>query len=84
VPPSEVAPGVQRPRAARAAQREVQRHEREAQQGDADRLRRLVGWSGRAPGGVLPIDLGGFGAHTICKASVDLKVDYASYVTRRT
>jgi hypothetical protein len=32
---------------------------------------------------VLP-DLLGFGAQTICKADADLRVDYASYVARRT
>ena len=29
-------------------------------------------------------DLLGFGAQTICRASADLRVDYASYVARRT
>jgi hypothetical protein len=37
----------------------------------------------RIPAPVLA-DLLGFGAHTICSAGADLKVDYAGYVARRT
>ncbi len=37
----------------------------------------------RIPAPVLA-ELLGFGAHTICNAGPDLKVDYAGYVARRT
>jgi hypothetical protein len=43
----------------------------------------LAALAHRIPAPVLA-DLLGFGAQTICNASVDLKVDYASYVARRT
>ena len=47
------------------------------------RPRALAALAHRIPAPVLA-DLLGFGAQTICKASADLKVDYASYVARRT
>jgi hypothetical protein len=43
----------------------------------------LAALAHRIPTPVLA-DLLGFGAQTICKAGADLKVDYASYVARRT
>jgi hypothetical protein len=43
----------------------------------------LAALAHRIPAPVLA-DLLGFGAQTICKAGADLKVDYASYVARRT
>jgi len=43
----------------------------------------LAALAHRIPAPVLA-DLLGFGAQTICNATADLKVDYASYVARRT
>src|SRR5258705_13813241 len=43
----------------------------------------LAALAHRIPAPVLA-DLLGFGAQMICKAGADLKVDYASYVARRT
>jgi hypothetical protein len=43
----------------------------------------LAALAHRIPAPVLA-DLLGLSAQTVCKASADLKVDYASYVARRT
>jgi hypothetical protein len=43
----------------------------------------LAALAHRIPAPVLA-DLLGFDAHTVCGASVELKVDYARYIARRT